>query len=342
MPIEWTKQGNEWSEPSGRFLIVETNRRYELAEAEVGSVMRRASKAACMARAEEMAATANLQKSIIDLALEKGTAKIFADPELGKVDPNMPLSLKAEADKIASAQEPVDPRKEGQKLREIARQVNADPTQTIYYVIDGDPEFPPRVADGETIPEEKTDNKNEEQEMKTLAVPEKVSREMLVDAGFTGSDAIKVEKLVNRLNRLKEADDETLKAAGKRHAKLRDAILKALATGRSIILEEGKAETNGHVKTIKNAPSVKAEKKTPAKKVKAESNGEAVGTDKFGTRLGTKQAAINAILSKKPKKMKQIMEEAGMEESFYNYCNALVKEGYVVKTDDGYALASKS
>jgi hypothetical protein len=56
MAIQWTRNGDEWSEPSGRFLIVGKNRRYELIESEQGSIMRRAGKLACMCKAEEMAA----------------------------------------------------------------------------------------------------------------------------------------------------------------------------------------------------------------------------------------------------------------------------------------------
>jgi hypothetical protein len=55
--IEWTRTGDEWTEPSGRFRIIGLNRRYELQDATQNppTVMKRAGKAECFAKAEELA-----------------------------------------------------------------------------------------------------------------------------------------------------------------------------------------------------------------------------------------------------------------------------------------------
>jgi hypothetical protein len=62
--------------------------------------------------------------------------------------------------------------------------------------------------------------------------------------------------------------------------------------------------------------------------------------DRFGSRQGSKHAKANAVLSTVPKKMKQIMAEAGLDDTYYDHLNALVKRGLVVKSEAGYALPS--
>ena len=60
--------------------------------------------------------------------------------------------------------------------------------------------------------------------------------------------------------------------------------------------------------------------------------------DRFGSCIGSKFAAANAVLTHTPKKMKQIVEEAKLPDTVYNHLNALVKAGTVEKTDAGYKL----
>jgi hypothetical protein len=62
--------------------------------------------------------------------------------------------------------------------------------------------------------------------------------------------------------------------------------------------------------------------------------------DRFGGRQGSKHAKANAVLTTVPKKMKQIMAEAGLDDTCYDHLNALVKRGLVVKGEAGYALPS--
>jgi Endonuclease NucS len=65
-----------------------------------------------------------------------------------------------------------------------------------------------------------------------------------------------------------------------------------------------------------------------------------IAQDRFGSRLGSKHAKANAVLATTPKKMKQIMAEAGLDDTCYTHLNALVKRGGVVRTEAGYALLS--
>lgn len=68
-------------------------------------------------------------------------------------------------------------------------------------------------------------------------------------------------------------------------------------------------------------------------------NGKAT-VDRFGTRLGTKFAAANATLTKKPKTMREIIDEAGLTETCYNHLNRLVRAKLIRRTKEGYSLMS--
>lgn len=67
-----------------------------------------------------------------------------------------------------------------------------------------------------------------------------------------------------------------------------------------------------------------------------------IAADRFGSRLGSNHAKANAVLTSTPKKMKQIMAEAGLDDTCYNHLNALAKRGLVIKTEAGYALTALS
>jgi hypothetical protein len=63
-------------------------------------------------------------------------------------------------------------------------------------------------------------------------------------------------------------------------------------------------------------------------------------TDRFCSRLGSMGAKINACLSKKGKTMKELVEEAEIDDTMYSHMKKLIEAGYAKKTDDGkYKLA---
>jgi hypothetical protein len=66
------------------------------------------------------------------------------------------------------------------------------------------------------------------------------------------------------------------------------------------------------------------------------------GRDRFGSRLESRAAAVNAVLSGRPKTMKQIMREAGLEKTCYSHLGELVAAGLVVKTKQGFRLAGET
>lgn len=140
-----------------------------------------------------------------------------------------------------------------------------------------------------------------------------------------------------------------------------------------------KAETNGHVEPAavteekpkkggKNKQEA-ADKKTSDKADRAakrlqkdadgtvHSNGVPIGKeaakDKFGSRIGSNFAKINAALSRKPKTVPEIVEQSGAEVKYfvsgekkeaqlggyYKHMKNLLTAGHVEKKDKGYVLA---
>jgi hypothetical protein len=93
---------------------------------------------------------------------------------------------------------------------------------------------------------------------------------------------------------------------------------------------EGKAKAKAGPKTATGATTA-AQAATAAKTAGA-------AVDAFGSRLGSKAAKVNACLTKEPKKMPQIISEAGMDQTFYNHLNKLAAAGKVLRTEEGYRL----
>ena len=177
-------------------------------------------------------------------------------------------------------------------------------------------------------------------------------------------DAARLQKKIENLPNLVEGaklDDKTQKRI--------NVVLKALKDGRKVAVvdvedavadkkrgkavedaaqreSERKAEKKAKGKTKvkeddKPVAKAKTKKKTKKKAKKAVvSTKEKKDVDKFGSRKGSDAAKVNAALGKKPKKMKQLMADAGLESSFYNHLNKLVEAGHVVKSDEGYAIVS--
>lgn len=159
-----------------------------------------------------------------------------------------------------------------------------------------------------------------------MTVPESKARAMLVAAGFATAESWNPKKLTNVLNHLDEREDELQEIEDKDERHTLKMVLKTLAEGNEVELEEEgktkKHESNGQAK---RKPTKKAEKKTP-------------GTDKFGSRIGSDNAKINTVLSRKIKPMSQLVEEAGLKRGLYIHLGQLVQKKLVKKTPEGYAL----
>jgi hypothetical protein len=91
----------------------------------------------------------------------------------------------------------------------------------------------------------------------------------------------------------------------------------------------------GGMKAAKEEPA-KAEAKPARKSMREGGSAKGEGVDEFGNRKGTAMAKVNSLLSKKPKTMAELVEEAGLKDTCYNHLNKLIGKGLVVKMEKGY------
>lgn len=78
----------------------------------------------------------------------------------------------------------------------------------------------------------------------------------------------------------------------------------------------------------------KADKKATAKADKPKEKKEPVGVDKWGCRLGTRAARLNAVISATPKSAAEIKEEAEYDQPINGHLRFLLLKGFIVKTDE--------
>ena len=186
------------------------------------------------------------------------------------------------------------------------------------------------------------------------------ARMIYVALGFKTADnwsAIQLTKKLPKLDTLVEGAE-----LDKKNLKKVNEILRAQAKGRKIIVvdvddvaadkkrdqvvkDAAKRETKR--KSEKKVKSAKKEKTSAKKKSKKKAVAkkqtkriaEKVDLDKYGSRKGSATSKINAVLSKKPKKMVQLVKEAKISGTHYEHLNRLIKDRVVKKSDKGYALA---
>ncbi len=156
--------------------------------------------------------------------------------------------------------------------------------------------------------------------------------------------------------------DEQETDLDKHQQKLKNAIEEAIGGDEAIEIESesesesaeaetgtSPAEAKAKTKVGQKAPArkegttmataTKSDKKGKATAGKAASNGSTNGgKDRFGARLGSKVARVNAALSTKPQTMQELMGKAGVEDTCYGQMRKLIEAGAVVKSDKGYAL----
>ncbi len=79
----------------------------------------------------------------------------------------------------------------------------------------------------------------------------------------------------------------------------------------------------------------KSKKKQVKKTEKKVAEKKTVERDKFGSVVGSKNAQINACLSKTtPKSMHRLVKQAKLSGTYYDHLNFLVKQKLVVKSKD--------
>ena len=147
----------------------------------------------------------------------------------------------------------------------------------------------------------------------------------------------KTQKRVNEILRAQKAgrkvaviDPNDAAADKQREKKVEDAAKRE---------KERKAEKRSKTAKKEKAVVKKKAKEGKAAKKQEKRIAEKVDTDKFGSRKGSNPAKINAVLSKKPKKMSQLIKEAKLSGTHYEHLSKLIEAGHAKKTEKGYALA---
>ena len=173
-------------------------------------------------------------------------------------------------------------------------------------------------------------------------------------------DAARLQKKIENLPNLVEGaklDDKTQKRI--------NVVLKALKDGRKVAVvdvedaaadkkrgkavedaaqrESGrKAEKKAKDRKVEvkedDKPDAKPKTKKKTKKVVTTASKEKKDVDKFGARPGSIKAAINAVLTKKPKTMEQLLKDAKVANPQSGHLKNLIEAGHVKKSDKGFAL----
>ena len=163
--------------------------------------------------------------------------------------------------------------------------------------------------------------------------------DLIEGAKFTTKMQKRVDRILNFLSQGQKiivVDVEDATADDKRKQEIKNAAERE--TKRKI---EKKAKDKSKVKAEVKKTEKKDKSKKQAKKAVAASK-EKKNIDKFGSQEGSDIAKVNAQLSRKPKTIKQLCDEAGLEVAgkYYNNLNyKLVKEGLVKRDGKLYWLA---
>jgi hypothetical protein len=219
---------------------------------------------------------------------------------------------------------------------------------------------------------ETSTNSTEEEEI-VMVVQEKAARALFTSLGYDKQADWDLKKITKRLNSRNKPEEGEHELTGEL-LELDNAIKAGLDAGEEIEVEadsgdgldegevkpatrkvtkmKGKPSKNGEskIKTGRKAETpaekaaeaalAKARAKVGVKKTKANtSNGE---VDKFGSRIGSNRAAINAQLTSKPKTIEELAKGAGIESLFFRkHLKALCEQKHITKEGNGYRLASK-
>lgn len=115
------------------------------------------------------------------------------------------------------------------------------------------------------------------------------------------------------------------------------AVAVATKPKKKTVRKEKSAPTEVVKKRARNKDAEKQTRVKKAPKVKAD-----VVRDKWGYKEGSFAFKINAVLSNKVSKMmKEIVEDAKVENTAYDHLKRMMEKGHVVKMEDGYRLAEK-
>ncbi len=232
------------------------------------------------------------------------------------------------------------------------------------------------MCDNSGEDEDESENSNERIFMKVAdqEVQKASVVQMFKDYGQSAADSwnenrlrAKVQALPEYVKKIKEEGEVKIDEISKESQELCELICKEVLSDEGVIVFDVETETQTkESKKVKTATKKKASEKKkpeakPEAKAKTESNGKLDSAiekfkkagksakakakkttgevDKFGSRVGSKAASINAFLTKKAKSMKEIMEGLKLNDTCHHHMKKMIEAGHVKKTDDGFALA---
>lgn len=230
--------------------------------------------------------------------------------------------------------------------RENARRFNKMGRGRQVTVLEGDHDFDPALNSVLSNPASLVGTLTEEEPCQSVAltngrclmfIREKSARIMLMQGGYDWAEECSAAKLTKKLNSEEFFKEFIAKQEGDLEGSAQVTLKRWAAAwdeGEQVELQ-ATAEGNGKPESM---PKAKASEKNGkvAKKTKKVA-GE--GTDKYGSRIGSDRAKVNAVLGKKPKTMAEIMEETKLRRPFYRHLGKLVEDKKVKKIEEGYCVA---
>ena len=171
--------------------------------------------------------------------------------------------------------------------------------------------------------------------------------------GFKTAETWDDKKLLSNIKKLPEFA-ATAKVKSPKARKLLKSIINADEVGikaEETAVEEAEATkktSSKKKKTVIKKTAAKAD--TKKKKKPADTKKKTIDTkkktttksdtalDAFGSRLGSNNAKINKCLSKKPKKMSQLIKEANLSGTYYEHAKSLIEKKFIIKSKEGYSL----
>jgi len=162
--------------------------------------------------------------------------------------------------------------------------------------------------------------------------------------GFKTAETWDDKKLLSNIKKLPEFA-ATAKVKSPKARKLLKSIINADEVGikaEETAVEEAEATkktSSKKKKTVikKTAAKADTKKKTIDTKKKTTTKSD-TALDAFGSRLGSNNAKINKCLSKKPKKMSQLIKEANLSGTYYEHAKSLIEKKFIIKSKEGYSL----
>lgn len=176
-------------------------------------------------------------------------------------------------------------------------------------------------------------------------VPASAAILIFTEMGLHAADKYPLATIAKKVKNLPQTmgDDQAPELKTKEAKDTLASILAAYKAEQDVeVVDDRKAAAkNGKAGKGAKKTAAKAEKaaKGKGKKAAGKPRAEKRERDKFGAIVGSDNAKFNALLTKKPQPMKDLMAAVPSKRAFYSYALTLIAAGKVKRDDKGYRLA---